>query len=87
MIESYESKEEEEAEDKSIEKMTKKFKTTLGEKPWKPKVENLDVQIIENKDFVQLKKYYHLYNNMDIMQLEKVAVRHMILEKKIFEDI
>ena len=34
------------------------------------------------KNFVQLKKYYHLYNNTDRMQLENLVVTYRILEKK-----
>ena len=49
---------------------------------WKPKVENLNVQIINHNNFVQLNKYYSMYNNMDRRQLENVVVRNMILKDK-----
>ena len=56
------------------------MKTSTGRKAWKPKVENLKMQIINDKNFVQLNKYYDLYNNMDRRQLENVVVRNMILK-------
>lgn len=70
-----------------VDKVEAQVKETLGKKPWKPKVDNLNVQIIHNKKFVQLNKFYHLYSNMDRMQLENVVVRYMVYENMKFEDI
>ena len=45
------------------------------------------MQIINDNNFVQLNKYYDLYNNMDRRQLENVVVRNMILKDKRFDNI
>ena len=45
------------------------------------------MQIINDNNFVQLNKYYDLYNNMDRRQLENVVVRNMILKDKRFDSI
>ena len=45
------------------------------------------MQIINNNNFLQLNKYYDLYNNMDRRQLENVIVRNMILKDKRFDSI
>ena len=62
-------------------------KTTTCRKAWKPKVENLDVKIINDNNFFQLNKYYSMYNNMDRRQLENVVVRNMVLKDKRFDII
>ena len=61
--------------------------TTAKRKAWKPKVENLNVQIINETNFVQLNKYYSMYNNMDRRKLENAVVRNMILKDKCFDTI
>ena len=61
--------------------------TIGGRKAWRPKVENLNMQIINDKNFVQLNKYYSMYNNMDRRQLENAVVRNMIHKDKCFETI
>ena len=61
--------------------------TIEGRKAWKTKVENLNVQIINDNSFVQLNKYYSMYNNKDKRQLENVVVRNMILKDKRFDTI
>ena len=58
--------------------------TVARRKTWKSKVENLNMQIINDNNFVQLNKYYSMYNNMDRRQLENVVVRNMILKDKAF---
>lgn len=63
------------------------MKTSAGRKTWKPKVENLNMKIINENNFVHLNKYYDLYNNMDRRQLENVVVRNMILKDKMFDNI
>ena len=60
---------------------------TARRKAWKLKVENLNVQIINDNNFVQLNKYYSMYNNMDRRKLENVVVRNMILKDKHFDTI
>lgn len=50
-------------------------------------VENLNMQIINDENFVQLNNYYILYNNMDKRQLENAIARNMILRNKIFYNI
>ena len=59
----------------------------VGRKALKPKVENLNVQIINDNNFVQLNKYYSMYNNMDRRQLENDVVRNMILKDKHFDTV
>ena len=61
--------------------------TSARQKAWKPKVENLNMKIINDNNFVQLNKYYNFYNNMDKRQLEDVVVRNMILKDKRFDSI
>ena len=58
------------------------MKTLVRRRKWKPKVENLNMQIINDNNFLQLNKYYDLYNNMNRRQLENVVVRNMILKDK-----
>ena len=58
-----------------------------GRKAWKSNVENLNMQFINDNNFVQLNKYYSMYNNMDRRQLENVVVRNMILKDKCFDTI
>ena len=58
-------KSEEETGDRPVEPVDQEVKTSVGRKAWKPKVENLNMQIINDNNFVQLNKYYDLYNNMD----------------------
>ena len=43
--------------------------------------------MINDNNFVQLNKYYDLYNSMDRRQLENVVVRNLILEDKRFDNI
>ena len=74
----------EEIGDILVQQATQEVKTPIGRKAWKPKVENLNVQIINDNNFVQLNKYYSMYNNMDRRQLENAVVRNMILKDKIF---
>ena len=45
------------------------------------------MQIINDNNFVQLNKYYDLYNNIDRRQLKNVVVRNMILKDKRFDSI
>ena len=45
------------------------------------------MKIINDNNFVQLNKYYDLYNNMDKRQLENVVVRNTILKDKRFDSI
>ena len=61
--------------------------TATGRKAWKPKVENLNIQIINDNNFMQSNKYYSMYNNMDRRQHENVVVRNMILKDKHFDTI
>ena len=42
---------------------------------------------MNDNNFVQLNKYYNMYNNMDRRQLENVVVRNMILKDKHFDTI
>ena len=50
---------------RSIQQRAQDAMTTGGRKAWKPKVENLNMKIINDNNFVQLNKYYSMYNNMD----------------------
>ena len=61
--------------------------TVVGRKAWKPKVENLNVQIINDNNFFQLNKYYIMYNNIDRRHLENAIFRNMILKDKHFDTI
>ena len=45
------------------------------------------MKIINDNNFVQLNKYYDLYNNMDRRQLENDVIRNMILKDKRFDSI
>ena len=67
--------------------MTIEVKTLGGRRAWKSKVENLNMQIINDNNFVQLNKYYDLYSNMDRRQLENAMVRNMILNDKRFDSV
>ena len=58
------SKFEEETSDRPVEAVDQEAKTSVGCKAWKPKVENLNMQIINDNNFVQLNKYSDLYNRL-----------------------
>ena len=45
------------------------------------------MQIINDDNFVQLNKYYSLYNNMDRRKLENAIVRNMIFKNKRYDNI
>lgn len=49
---------------------------TTEKKAWKPKVEKLNEQIIENGDFARMNKYYDLYDYTDRLNLEDAVVKH-----------
>ena len=70
-----------------VEVANQEANTLVGRKAWKPKVENLNMQIVNHNNFVRLNKYYDFYNNMDRRQLENVVVRNMILKDKRFDTI
>lgn len=44
-------------------------------------VENLNMQIIENENFIYLNKYYSLHNNMDRRQFRKFYSEEQDFEK------
>ena len=73
--------------EKVVEQVFTKGKTYEGKKVWKPKVNNLNVQIIEKDNFVQLNKFYILYANNDRRKLENFVVRNMILKDRRFDNI
>ena len=60
IVESEESKEEEK-EARQVEKENEQVKILYERKPQKPKVEILNVSIIDNNNFVQLHKFYDSY--------------------------
>ena len=45
------------------------------------------MKIINDNNFLQLNKYYDLYNNMDKRKLKNIVVRNMILKDKRFDNI
>ena len=47
---------EEETSDRPVEPFVQEMKTLPGRRAWKPKVENLNMQIINDNNFVQLNK-------------------------------
>ena len=51
------------------------------------KIEYLNIEIINDDNFVELNKYYDLYSNKDRRQLENAIIRNMILRNKRFENI
>lgn len=55
----------EEIGDRPTKPADQEAKTLARQKSWKPKVENLNMQIINDNSFLQLNKYYDLYNNLD----------------------
>ena len=57
-----------------IQHTVQEVKNSTGRRAWRPKVDNLNMQIINDNNFVQLNKYYDLYNRMDTRQLENVVV-------------
>lgn len=61
--------------------------TTIKKKAWKPKVEKLNEQIIEDGDFTRMNKYYDLYDYTNKLNLENAVVKHMILANKKFDTI
>ena len=63
-VSSYESSEDDD-EDKPIEQDAQEARTTISKKAGKPKVENMNMQIINDDKFVQLNKFYSMYNNID----------------------
>lgn len=70
MVESDESEEE---GDRPIEQEGGEAGKTTRNKPWKPKVENLNMQIINENNFIQLNKFYSMYSNMDKIKLENAV--------------
>ena len=76
----------EETQDRPIEEVVREVMTTTRKKPQKSKVENLNIQIINDDNFVHLNKYYILHTNKDKLQLENVLVGNIILNNKIFQD-
>ena len=57
--------EEEETSSKLVQQDVREAKSSIGRKAWKPKIENLNMKIINDNNFVQLNKYYDLYSSMD----------------------
>ena len=54
-----------ETKEKLVEWVVGEGRTSNGKKVLKSKVENVNMQIINNDNFVNLNKHYSLYNNMD----------------------
>ena len=77
----------EETGDRPVQQVVQDAMIAARRKAWKPKVENINVKIINDKNIMQLNKYYNIYNNMDKRQLENVVVRNMILKDKRFDTI
>ena len=73
--------------DRLVELIVQEAKNLARRREWKPKVENLNMQIINDNNFVQLNKNYDLYNSIDRRQLENAMVRNMILKDKRFDSI
>ena len=70
-----------------IDKVSSEGRTPTCKKAWKPKIENLNMQIIKKDIFVYLNKYYSLYSNNDIRKLENAVVRNIKLKYKRFDSI
>ena len=60
---------EEETGDKLVDPTNQEAKNSTRRKAWKTKVENINMQIINDNNFLQLDKYYDFYNNMDRIKL------------------
>ena len=80
--------EEEEHEVKPIEKIST-FKQPKGksQKPWKPKIEKINVAIANEGNLVQMSKFYDLYANFEKLQIDISIVRFIISNKLKLKDI
>ena len=75
--------EEEKHEFKQVEKMTPS-KQAVGKdhQPWKPKIEKINTTIANEGNFVQMNKFYDLYNNFEKDRIDISTMRY-IIEKNI----
>ena len=78
----------EEEEVKQIEKVTiSKQPASKTRQPWKPKIEKINTTIVNEGNFVQMNKFYDLYNDIEKEQIDISIVRYMILNNLKLESI
>lgn len=85
---SSDEEEEEEPEDKQPEKVTIfKKPTSKTRQPWKPKIEKVNIGIVNKGNFAQINKFYDLNNDIEKEQIYISIVRYMITNKLKLESI
>lgn len=87
-IEDSSEEDDEEHEVKQLEKVIV-FKQSTGKtmQPQKPKIENINTTIANEGNFVQMNKFYDLYNEIEKEYTDISAMRYMILNNLKLEDI
>ena len=71
------SEEEEEEEAKQVEKVTtSKQSAGKARQPWKPKIEKINSTIANEVNFVQMNKFYGLYNNIEKYHIDISTMRY-----------
>lgn len=61
--------------------------STMKKKAWKPRVERVNEEIIQDGDFTKMNKYYDLYDYSERLNLENYVLKYMILANKKFDTI
>ena len=55
--------------------------------PWKPKIEKINTNIVNEENFVQMNKFYDLYSDIEKEIIDISTMRYMILNKLKLESI
>ena len=55
--------------------------------PWKPKIEKINIVIANEGNFVQMNKFYDLYNKFEKDQIDISTLRHIIVNNLSMKDI
>jgi hypothetical protein len=55
--------------------------------PWKPKIEKINTTIVDEGNFVQMNKFYDLYNDIENLKIDISTVRYMIKNNVRFDGI
>lgn len=56
-------------------------------KPWKPKIEKINTAIANDGNFIQMNKFYDLYNDFEKLQIDISTIRYMIRNNVKFDEI
>lgn len=77
-----------EEEEEQVEKVIVSKQTTgKAKQPWKPKIEKINSTIENEGNFVQMNKFYDLYNDIEKYQIDISTMRYMIANNLKLEDI